>query len=126
MTKFSRQLTVATLFAALFALSACAAAVVPPRHYTGTPIELFTQLADIRALALVCDKRPSDIVAEDWAVNFERRELSIEARVQAIYGEPAVQSAGEVSAFGCFGGTSQLHRREYEAVLTQLETALAR
>jgi hypothetical protein len=124
--KPSRQITIATLLAALFALSACAATVVPPRHYTGTPIELFTQLADIRALALVCDKRPSDVAAKDWAANFERRELSIEARVQAIYGEAAVQSAREVSVFGCYGGTSQLHRREYQAVLTQLETKLAR
>lgn len=92
----------------------------------GTDIELYSQLADLRALALVCDTRNASIVRRSWeSSGFEDRRARISQELIRRYGEAAVTDAEEVHVFGCFGVSgSQEARRDYSTILSTLETRL--
>lgn len=105
-------------------LSACKTPAASLVNVDGAPLTLFAQLADVRALGLVCDKRAPEEVARDWSAR-ERRARAIEVRLRARYGEAAVSDAQVVNVFGgCFVGTAEAHRRDYDALLVQLERKL--
>ena len=120
-----RHLIKVMSFVVLGVLIGCAPAPVAPTNSNGTPLELFAQLADLGALARACDPRSPDVVTREWVDHFQRRVRSVETRLEAVYGEAAVRSLQATSVHGCFGGTSQSYRREYEAVLGQIEAKLA-
>ena len=94
-------------------------------NLSGTALELFSQLAELGALARACDERSPDIVTSQWVRRFQRRMQLVEARLEKVYGEAAVRSASEISVHGCFGGTSRSHRRAFQAVLAKVEAQLS-